>query len=95
MLHYNFPPFSVGEVTRPCVDLSRREVGHGYLAASAHSAMCCLLKNLSLIPFALVADILESDGSSLWRLPVVLQWPLCKLVYQLKLWSVVLLWGCS
>ena len=34
MLHYNFPPFSVGEV-RIMRGPGRREIGHGYLAASA------------------------------------------------------------
>src|SRR5581483_8691324 len=38
MLHYNFPPFSVGEV-RPVRGPGRREVGHGYLAASAIKPM--------------------------------------------------------
>ena len=61
MLHYNFPPFSTGEVGR--LGTSRREVGHGNLAERA-------IKNL--IPaesdFAytlrVVSDIMESNGSS-------------------------------
>ncbi|WP_185862627.1 polyribonucleotide nucleotidyltransferase [Blattabacterium cuenoti] len=59
-LHYNFPPFSTGEI-RPIRGVSRREVGHGNLAQRA-------LKNV--IPdnnpytIRVVSDILESNGSS-------------------------------
>lgn len=62
MLHYNFPPFSVGEV-RSMRGTSRREVGHGHLAASAFSYM--LPKNEDF-PYTIriVSDILESNGSS-------------------------------
>lgn len=62
MLHYNFPPFSVGE-TRPMRGPGRREVGHGYLAASAFNH---LLPDKESFPYTirLVSDILESDGSS-------------------------------
>ena len=35
MLHYNFPPFSTGEVKR-LRGVSRREIGHGHLAERAH-----------------------------------------------------------
>ncbi len=62
MLHYNFPPFSVGEVGR-LGGASRREVGHGNLAERA-------LKNLipgeEEFPYTIriVSDILESNGSS-------------------------------
>ncbi len=61
MLHYNFPPFSVGEVGR--LGTGRREIGHGNLAERA-------LKNLIAdekeFPYTLriVSDILESNGSS-------------------------------
>ncbi len=61
MLHYNFPPFSTGEVGR--MGVSRREVGHGHLAWRA-------LKNMmpaqEKFPYTLrvVSDILESNGSS-------------------------------
>jgi polyribonucleotide nucleotidyltransferase len=62
MLHYNFPPFSVGEV-RPMRGVSRRDVGHGHLAASAVRRM---LPDKADFPYTIriVADILESDGSS-------------------------------
>jgi polyribonucleotide nucleotidyltransferase len=62
MLHYNFNPFSVGEV-RPMRGPGRREVGHGYLAASAIKPM---LPAQEKFPYTIriVTDILESDGSS-------------------------------
>lgn len=62
MLHYNFPPFSVGEV-RPMRGPGRREVGHGYLAASAIRKV---LPNNKDFPYTIrvVADMLESDGST-------------------------------
>ncbi len=62
MLHYNFPPFSVGEV-KPQRGPGRREVGHGYLAASAIRKV---LPNNKDFPYTIriVADILESDGST-------------------------------
>ncbi|MBI4431449.1 MAG: polyribonucleotide nucleotidyltransferase [Candidatus Omnitrophica bacterium] len=62
MLHYNFPPFSVGEV-RPSRGVGRREVGHGALAERALKAV---LPNSDLFPYTirLVSDILESNGSS-------------------------------
>lgn len=62
MLHYNFPPFSGGEV-RPMRGPSRREVGHGYLAASAVKAV---LPDPEKFPYTIriVSDILESDGST-------------------------------
>jgi len=62
MLHYNFPPFSVGEVGR-VMGPGRREIGHGNLAERA-------LKNLmpaeTEFPYTIriVSDILESNGSS-------------------------------
>lgn len=62
MLHYNFPPFSVGEV-RPLRAPSRREVGHGHLAASSFRFV---LPDKESFPYTIriVSDILESDGSS-------------------------------
>jgi polyribonucleotide nucleotidyltransferase len=62
MLHYNFPPFSVGEA-RPMRAPGRREVGHGHLAASSLKA---ILPEKEAFPYTirLVADTLESDGSS-------------------------------
>ncbi len=62
MLHYNFPPFSVGEA-RPFRGTSRREVGHGNLA---ERAMQPLLPAYDEFPYTIriVSDILESNGSS-------------------------------
>ncbi|HKE30978.1 MAG TPA: polyribonucleotide nucleotidyltransferase [Candidatus Angelobacter sp.] len=62
MLHYNFPPFSVGEVGR-MTGVGRREVGHGALAERAISAVLPSEENW---PYAIrvVSDILESNGSS-------------------------------
>ncbi|MGC1299891.1 MAG: polyribonucleotide nucleotidyltransferase, partial [Alloacidobacterium sp.] len=62
MLHYNFPPFSVGEVGR-MTGVGRREIGHGALAERAISAV---LPSEEESPYAIriVSDILESNGSS-------------------------------
>ncbi len=62
MLHYNFPPFSVGEA-RPLRSPGRREVGHGALAERALKA---IIPNKETFPYTLriVSDILESNGSS-------------------------------
>jgi polyribonucleotide nucleotidyltransferase len=62
MLHYNFPPFSVGEV-KFLRGPGRREIGHGALA---ERALLNLLPPESDFPYAmrLVSDILESNGSS-------------------------------
>jgi len=62
MLHYNFPPFSVGE-TKPLRGPGRREVGHGALAERALKPM---LPTKLEFPYTirLVSDILESNGSS-------------------------------
>lgn len=62
MLHYNFPPFSVGEV-RPQRGPGRREVGHGYLAASAIRKVLPSDKDFPYT-IRIVADMLESDGST-------------------------------
>src|SRR5580698_3369111 len=62
MLHYNFPPFSVGETGR-MTGVGRREVGHGALAERAISAV---LPGSDESPYSIriVSDILESNGSS-------------------------------
>ena len=62
MLHYNFPPFAVGEV-KFVRGPGRREIGHGALA---ERALVSLLPPDSEFPYAmrLVSDILESNGSS-------------------------------
>ena len=62
MLHYNFPPFSVGEV-KFLRGPGRREIGHGALA---ERALINLLPPEEEFPYAMrvVSDILESNGSS-------------------------------
>jgi polyribonucleotide nucleotidyltransferase len=62
LLHYNFPPFSVGEV-KFLRGPGRREIGHGALA---ERALMNLLPPEAEFPYAmrLVSDILESNGSS-------------------------------
>jgi polyribonucleotide nucleotidyltransferase len=62
MLHYNFPPYSTGEV-KMMRGTSRREVGHGALA---ERALQPLLPNYENFPYTLrvVSEILESNGSS-------------------------------
>ena len=62
MLHYNFPPFSVGEV-RFMRGPGRREIGHGALA---ERALVPILPSQEQFPYTLriVSDILESNGSS-------------------------------
>ncbi|HXV28555.1 MAG TPA: polyribonucleotide nucleotidyltransferase, partial [bacterium] len=62
MLHYNFPPFSVGEVG-PNRGPGRREIGHGALA---ERALLPVMPDSETFPYTvrLVSDILESNGSS-------------------------------
>jgi polyribonucleotide nucleotidyltransferase len=62
MLHYNFPPFSVGEV-RPLRGPGRREIGHGALAERSIEPM---IPTETDFPYTIriVSDILESNGSS-------------------------------
>ncbi len=62
LLHYNFPPYSVGEAGR-FTGSSRREIGHGNLARRAIEAV---LPDESEFPYTLriVSDITESNGSS-------------------------------
>jgi polyribonucleotide nucleotidyltransferase len=69
MLHYNFPPYSVGEVGRIGAT-GRREIGHGKLAWRALKAVPTNEEFDYTI--RLVSDITESNGSSLWQLYVVL-----------------------
>jgi len=62
MLHYNFPPFSVGEA-RPARGPGRREIGHGALAAKALKPV---MPSSEDFPYTvrIVSEILESNGSS-------------------------------
>ncbi|QDK45146.1 MULTISPECIES: polyribonucleotide nucleotidyltransferase [unclassified Bdellovibrio] len=62
MLHYNFPPYSVGEVGRMS-GTSRREIGHGNLAERALKAV---LPDHEKFPYTIriVSEVLESNGSS-------------------------------
>ncbi|MEI6738823.1 MAG: polyribonucleotide nucleotidyltransferase [Gemmatimonadaceae bacterium] len=62
MLHYNFPPFSTGEV-RPVRGTSRREIGHGNLAERALQGV---LPDFADFPYTIriVSEVLESNGSS-------------------------------
>jgi len=61
-LHYNFPPFSVGEV-RPMRGVGRREIGHGALAEKALAAMRPADGDFAYT-IRIVSDITESNGSS-------------------------------
>ncbi len=62
MLHYNFPPFSVGEVKR-MIGTSRREIGHGHLAERSVKS---IMPTIEEFPYTVrvVSEILESNGSS-------------------------------
>lgn len=62
MLHYNFPPYSVGEVGRMGAP-GRREIGHGYLAERSLQAV---LPDKEDFPYTIriVSEIMESNGSS-------------------------------
>ncbi|MGB8656553.1 MAG: polyribonucleotide nucleotidyltransferase [Candidatus Zixiibacteriota bacterium] len=62
MLHYNFPPFSVGEI-KPVRGPGRREIGHGALAERAIQPV---IPGEEIFPYTIriVSDILESNGSS-------------------------------
>ena len=61
MLHYNFPPYSVGETGR--LTTGRREIGHGHLAERALKAV---IPSKDDFPYTIrvVSDIMESNGSS-------------------------------
>ena len=61
MLHYNFPPFSVGEVGR--IGTGRREIGHGKLAWRAVNSILPKKEDFPYT-FRLVSEITESNGSS-------------------------------
>ena len=63
MLHYNFPPFSVGETGRMGAP-GRREVGHGKLAWRAICVRCCRAQEDFPYTIRLVSEIFESNGSS-------------------------------
>ncbi|MFC2149439.1 polyribonucleotide nucleotidyltransferase [Candidatus Auribacterota bacterium] len=62
MLHYNFPPFSVGE-TGPIRGPGRREIGHGFLA---ERSLASVMPDSTEFPYTvrIVSDVLESNGSS-------------------------------
>jgi len=62
MHHYNFPPFSTGEV-RPLVGTKRREIGHGYLA---EKALDPLIPDMDQFPYTIriVSECLSSNGST-------------------------------
>lgn len=62
LLHYNFPPFSVGEA-RPLRGPGRREIGHGALA---EKSLLPVLPSVDKFPYTIriVSDILESNGST-------------------------------
>ena len=62
MLHYNFPPYSVGEVRR-LGGVSRRELGHGALA---EKGLLAVLPEVDEFPYTvrIISDITESNGSS-------------------------------
>ena len=62
MLHYSFPPFSVGE-TAPMRGPGRREIGHGALA---EKALLAVMPTKEKFPYTIrvVSEILESNGSS-------------------------------
>ncbi len=62
LLHYNFPPYSVGETGRMGFQ-SRREIGHGHLAERAIKA---ILPDFEKFPYTIriVSEVLESNGSS-------------------------------
>lgn len=62
LLHYNFPPYSVGEVGR-MGGQSRREIGHGFLAERAIQA---IIPDFEKFPYTIrvVSEVLESNGSS-------------------------------
>ncbi|MEE9555217.1 MAG: polyribonucleotide nucleotidyltransferase [candidate division Zixibacteria bacterium] len=62
MLHYNFPPFSVGEV-RPQRGPARREIGHGALAERAIEPVLPAEENFPYT-IRIVSEVLESNGSS-------------------------------
>ena len=73
MLHYNFPPYSVGEAGRVGFT-SRREVGHGRLA---RRGLAAVLPNRKSFPYTIrvVSEITESNGSSSMASVCAAHWP--------------------
>ncbi|HOI11238.1 MAG TPA: polyribonucleotide nucleotidyltransferase, partial [Myxococcota bacterium] len=63
MLHYNFPPFSVGEVKR-MAGPSRRDIGHGHLAERGVSKVLPIKDEKFQYTIRIVSEVLESNGSS-------------------------------
>ena len=61
MLHYNFPPFCVGECKK--LGMSRREIGHGHLAERSLKAVLPVTEDFPYT-IRIVSEILESNGSS-------------------------------
>ncbi|MDR1216441.1 MAG: polyribonucleotide nucleotidyltransferase [Treponema sp.] len=61
ILHYNFPPYSVGEVGR--LATGRREIGHGNLA---HRSLEAMIPTKEIFPYTIrmVSEVMESNGSS-------------------------------
>ncbi|BDT61576.1 MAG: polyribonucleotide nucleotidyltransferase [Flavobacteriales endosymbiont of Rhyzopertha dominica] len=59
-LHYNFPPYSIGEIKK-IVGISRREIGHGALAKKS---LINIINDNIPYTIRIVSDILESNGSS-------------------------------
>ena len=62
-LHYNFPPFCVGE-TGFVGSPKRREIGHGKLAKRGITGRCSKRRRISLYVLRVVSEITESNGSS-------------------------------
>jgi len=62
ILHYNFPPYSAGEI-RPLTAPSRREIGHGALA---ERALRCVIPSKKEFPYTIrvVSEVLSSNGST-------------------------------
>ena len=73
MLHYNFPPFAVGEVRR-IGGPGRREIGHGALGERSLEPV---LPAPEEFPYTIriVSDILESNGSLAWPRCAPGRWP--------------------
>jgi polyribonucleotide nucleotidyltransferase len=63
MLHYNFPPFSVGEIKR-VGSPSRRDIGHGHLAERGVAAVLPVKGENFSYTIRIVSEVLESNGSS-------------------------------
>ena len=81
MLHYNFPPFSVGECGR--IGTGRREIGHGKLAWRAINSSLPTKESFPYT-FRIVSEVTESNGLHRWQLFVVDLYHLWMQVYQSK-----------